>query len=175
MRNSVVVAILSIARARLGREAIVKVVTVFLVVATMGGCGIARRAEIAKQAEELKQRSAAAAQDCVTRFPAGNSATAVSRMQCLNDALLIVRPIMPYPDLLDSFIASRLVIAEHVQKGQITLAEANEQIASKRSAFVAEEQRRLLANRSVSAQETMAQNIGGPTTCTRTGNTVSCF
>jgi hypothetical protein len=82
-----------------------------------------------------------------------------------------MRPAVTYPDLMDLFIARRMAVAEQVERGQITIAQANESIATKQSEIVAEEQRRNLANRSVAAQESAA----GPVSCTRFGNTVSCY
>jgi hypothetical protein len=85
---------------------------------------------------------------------------------------------VPYPDLWDVYIASRIVIAERVQKGQISIAEGDEAFAQKRSDLAAEEQRRLLANRSVAAQENIASaslQAAGPRSCIQASNTVTCF
>jgi hypothetical protein len=59
----------------------------------------------------------------------------------------ILRPIMPYPDLLELQLATNMSVAEKVQNGQLTVAQANEAIAQKFSEVNAEEQRRLLASR----------------------------
>jgi hypothetical protein len=142
---------------------------------TLCGCGLARQRELQERNAALQEQSKAAMQECDAKFPKGVVATVVPRIQCLNDAMAIVRPTSRNPDLLESFMASRSAIAERIQKGQITMAQGNEEIANKWSQVVAEDQRRALANRSVSAQETAAQNIGGPTSCTRVGNTVNCF
>jgi hypothetical protein len=85
---------------------------------------------------------------------------------------------MPYPDLMDLNIAARMALAERIQNGQLTMAQGNEEMMRKPSEIVAEEQRRLLANRSVRAQENIADarlQAVGPHSCTRTGNTVPCF
>jgi hypothetical protein len=74
-----------------------------------------------------------------------------------NEAMAIRLPIVTYPDLLNSFIASRMVVAEQVQDGKLTIAQGNEILATKNSDMVAEEQRRNLANRSVNAQETASR------------------
>ena len=141
---------------------------------TVASCGIARQARI----QELQAQSLAASQRCDVSVPAGNAKTAVERAKCQTQAWAILRPIMPYPDLLDLMIASRLTIAEQIQNGKLTIAQGNEQIAAKRSELAAEEQRRNLANRSVAAQEGMAaasQSAAGPHSCTWFGNTVNCF
>jgi hypothetical protein len=56
----------------------------------------------------------------------------------------ILRPIMPYPDLLELQLATNMSVAEKVQNGQLTVAQANEAIAQKFSEVNAEEQRREL-------------------------------
>jgi hypothetical protein len=66
-------------------------------------------------------------------------------------------------------------IAEQVQNGQLTIAQANEMLANKNSAMFSEEQRRNLANRAVAAQESAAAAAGAPVSCTKIGNTVNCF
>ena len=141
---------------------------------TVASCGIARQARI----QELQAQELAAIQRCDVTVPAGNPKTAVERAKCQTEAWAILRPIMPYPDLLDLMIASRLTIAEQIQNGKLTIAQGNEQIAAKRSELAAEEQRRNLANRSVAAQEGMAVaslSAAGPHSCTWFGNTVNCF
>jgi hypothetical protein len=136
------------------------------------------RHELQARVDELKAKTQEAEQQCSITWPPGNPKTAVSRAKCQTDPLAIMRPVHPYPDLLDLFIASRMAIAERVQNGQMTIAQANEAIATKRSELVAEEQRRQLANRSVSAQENAAAAslvAAGPHSCTAIGNTVNCF
>jgi hypothetical protein len=145
-----------------------------ILVFALGGCGLARQREMQSE-RAAKAQSDAAAQECQSKFPQIISATVVAHAKCLNEAAAIARPAWSYPDLLDSFLATRMALAERVQKGQITIAQGTEELANKKSEIVAEEQRRNLANRSVTAQEVTAQNIGGPSTCVRNGNTVNCF
>jgi hypothetical protein len=149
-----------------------------LIVLLVAGCGLIRQRELQERSAQLRAQSTAAAQVCDERFPKGQVKTAVARTQCVNDALAILRPIMPHPDLLDLNLATRTALAEKVQKGQLTLAQANEEMMRKQSEMIAEEQRRVLANRSVRAQETVADaslQAAGPHSCTRIGNTVNCF
>jgi hypothetical protein len=136
----------------------------------VAGCGIIRQRQLQARIDELKAQSLAASQQCDMTFPAGNPKTAMARAKCQTDALLIMRPVAPFPDLMDLFAASRIEIAERVQNGQLTVAQANEQIASKQSELVAEEQRRFLANRSIAAQQNIAAaslQASGPHSCTR--------
>lgn len=108
------------------------------------------------EAATIKQRAAEAEQGCNVKFPPGTASTAVARARCLNDAQTITRPYWTQPDLIGSFMATRLAIAERFQKGQITAAQANEEVANKWSQITTETQRRSLANRSVAAQEDAA-------------------
>jgi hypothetical protein len=143
---------------------------------TLCGCGLARQQELKAQSAALKEQSQAAVQECEAKYPKGSPATAVVRAQCMNDAMAITRPLWgTSTDLVNGWMAHRVVVAEKLQKGQITVAQANEEMANSWTQVVDQEQRRNLANRSVTAQETAAQNIGGPTSCTRIGNTVNCY
>lgn len=150
----------------------------FLASLTLLGCGLARQQELEAKRAALQEQNAAAVQICDSKFPKGETKTAIVRAQCMNEAAEILRPTMPFPDLLDVFMTSRMAIAERVQKGQMTIAQANEEITARRSQLVAEEQRRMLANRSVAAQETSAQAsvlAAGPRSCTKFGNTINCY
>jgi hypothetical protein len=143
----------------------------------VGSCGLARQREMQERIAALNAQSQAASEACDRSFPAGNPKTAVARAKCQVEALTIRRPIATYPDRMDSFIATRMSVAEHVQNGQLTIAQANEVIANKRSELVSEEQRRSLAQRAVVAQESAAAAswaASGPVSCTKIGNTVNC-
>jgi len=61
-----------------------------------------------------------------------------------------------YPDLLNVYMTYRIVIAERVQSGQLTLAEGKSLIAQKWSEIIAEEQQRNLANQVVEDQREAA-------------------
>ena len=142
------------------------------------GCGLARQQEAQAKAAALQVQHKAALQGCDEKVPSGNPKTTVARAQCINAAIGILRPLVPYPDLLDLTQAHLLAAAERVEKGQLTIAQASELIAQKNSEIAAEEQRRNLANRAVAAQEGVAAaNLmaAGPRSCTRYGNTVNCF
>jgi hypothetical protein len=151
---------------------------VALIGLTVAGCGLVRQRELEERIAALIAQSTAAAQACDVTVPPGNPKTAVARARCQCDALEIRRPIVPYPDLMDTFIAARMSVAEQVQSGQITIARANEIVTNKRSEIVSEEQRRNLANRAVAAQESAADAAWAarnPVSCTKIGNTVNCF
>jgi hypothetical protein len=86
-----------------------------------------------------------------------------------------MRPTLSYPDIWDAYFATLQAVAERAQKGEVSMAQAEQLLAQKRSDAVAEEQRRLLANRSVIAQENAAAAADDPRACMRIGYTISCF
>jgi len=63
----------------------------------------------------------------------------------------------PYMDLVDVYEAARLVGAENLDKGKLTEAEYNLQLAELRSRFTAEAQRRSLAVANTQAAQAQAQ------------------
>jgi hypothetical protein len=144
----------------------------------LAGCGFDRAPELQSRTDQLNAQSAAASQACDVSVPAGNQKTAVMRAKCQVDAVAIRRPIVTYPDLLDSYLAARMAVAEQVQAGKLTVAKGSEVIAHKISELVAEEKRRNIANRSASTQETVAPEsivLASPHSCTRAADSAKCF
>ena len=127
-------------------------------------CGIAQRIHAQQQAkeqavlnEQLVEQSNIAIADCNSKFGAGNPKIQVARTQCLNDALAIrMTTFGPYQDLMQAWMADRMVVAERVQNGKMTIAEGNALIATKWSQAVAESERRRNATESVMAQQNAA-------------------
>jgi hypothetical protein len=143
----------------------------------LSGCGMARQKEAQDRLNEALAQVRSATDACNLSFPRQQQSTAVARSQCIGQATLPLRPFVPFPDLFDQEAANRNLLAERWQGGKITIAEFDAQGAQMHSQIVAEEQRRQLAGRSVSAQETAAAaavNASGPTVCTRSGNTTFC-
>jgi hypothetical protein len=117
----------------------------------LAGCGLMARKEREEQQASAKAQSDAAMADCEVQFPKGGKRY-IEKTQCQNGAMNIIRPFMPYPDLVDQDMASRMAVAE--------------------------EQRRMLNNRSVGAQESAAAaawRASSPVSCTKNGNTVNCY
>lgn len=81
----------------------------------------------------------------------------MARVRCLNAALAILQPFMKNADLIAQFMTYRVVIAEQVEAGKMTIAQGAASIAQKFSEIVAEDQARGLAGRAVAAQEQNAQ------------------
>jgi hypothetical protein len=151
----------------------------------IAGCGIARPREAAAQMSALRQQSAATMKECGEKFPPGNPKTSVARAQCVNAALAIAQPTLPYPDLLQVYMADHMAVAEDIQTGRATIAQGNSILARKWSELVGEEQRRQLATLTVAAQVQGAAaassaaaaswQAAGPRTCNYGANMVTCF
>ena len=132
-------------------------VPLLCVALTLAGCGIAQRIQAQEQAKQLSERSQAAAAVCNAKFPAGNAKIEVARIGCLNDALAILMPTFGSDqDLVQAHLAERMVVAEQMQNGTITIAQGNAIITEKWSQVVSESQRRQNARQSVNAQQSAA-------------------
>jgi hypothetical protein len=143
----------------------------------LASCGLYQRQQLQEAFATAKAQQEAAMAECIAKYPPGGKQY-IEKAQCQNNAMNILRPFMPYPDLLDQDMASRMAIAEKLQQGKFTLAEANLQQSQAHSQIVAEEQRRQLSGRAVSAQESAAAaawRASAPVSCTRVGNTTSCY
>jgi hypothetical protein len=142
--------------------------------AVLGGCGLIAAKERQEAIAKARAEQEAIFAECDTKYPKtrGNF---VNRAKCRQAGLELYRPLVPYPDLLQQDIAMRMVMAEKMDAGQITLAQAELEGAQLHSQIVAEEQRRSLASRSVNAQESAAAAAWKGTSCTRIGNTVNCY
>ncbi len=143
--------------------------------AAVGGCGLAARKERQEAFAAAQAQQQAGIADCEAKYPPATTKQFTERAQCINAAVAIIRPFVPFPDLLDQDMANRMLLAEKVQQGRMTVAEATQDMAQRRSQLTAEEQRRSLSNRAVSAQESAAAAAWKGTTCTAIGNTVNCY
>ena len=64
----------------------------------------------------------------------------------------LLRPMLPFPDLLDQENAMRKSLTEQVQNRNLSLLERNQQITKFHSKMLVEEQSRLLANPTTDAK-----------------------
>jgi hypothetical protein len=133
-------------------------ICLLLCLALVCGCESEREQGQRKTAVLLAQGLAMLG-ECNGKYATGVRSVAVIRAQCHNNALSVMHPIYPFPDLLDSYAADRLGLAEKYQSGQMSLVQANNGLNASRSQMVAEEQRRLTVNRSVRAEEA-AEAVG---------------
>jgi len=139
-----------------------------------------------EQAKQLASQSDLAIGDCNAKLPPDNPKTVVARTKCLNDAMAIRMPLFGTDqDLAQAFMADRMMVAEKVQNGKMTMAEGNAAIAEKWSQAVSESQRRRNATLFVAAQQAAAAAQGSaasaawaamarPVTCMHTGNMTTC-
>lgn len=154
-----------------------RILIVFLTIFLLTGCGAIARRERDEQQKLAVAQMQAGFEQCRARFPDG-SKQFVAKQQCDSAAAQAIRPFLTYPDLFDRDQSERAVIAERLQAGRMTLAEANQAAAESKSKIAEDEQRRNLANRSVGAQESAAAaawRASAPVSCTRTGNTTNCY
>jgi hypothetical protein len=150
----------------------------FLIFAfSLAGCALTaqqeRQAKISATTEEAKSDFAY----CSVGFSEADH-DAIARAKCLNAADEKLRTVVAYPDLINLRIAKRAELAERQSTGKITRAQAVLEFAQTNTQIETEFQRRATADRSVRAQETAAGAAVAatlPTTCTRIGNSVTCF
>ena len=139
----------------------------------LSGCGLMARKERQEQIAAARSARDQGFADCKAQYPEG-SKQYVAKETCDAAAAKVVRPFANYPDLFDRYWATRGLVAERLQAGKMTPAEAALELAQSDSVIAEDEQRRNLPNRSVSAQEAVAAAASGPTICNRIGNTTIC-
>jgi hypothetical protein len=130
---------------------------------------------------ELRRQVEAEKQDCENLYPrevAGPQHYS-QRVRCLNEVeARFMRPIDPFPDLVDRRLAARKALAAELDAGRLTEADADARLAAKISEITAEERRRVETTSSISAEATGAltrQRVALGTTCSEHGAAVSCF
>jgi hypothetical protein len=127
-------------------------------------CALAVDVQASELHQQLKDQSAAATQACDVNFPPGQRKTALARAKCQVTAIAILRPIERYPDLMDQFLATRILVGERIQSGKITIAEGNVAIAQKRSELISEYRIRLAQDKEAShATSQLPTQQPGPT------------
>ena len=107
------------------------------------GCGISRQVE-QSEADPAPANLNDALAACRNGHP-DQITQAVARAACVIKATEILRPLLPFPDLLDQENALRKSLAEQVQSGSISLLERNRQMTKFHAKLLAEEQGRLQA------------------------------
>jgi hypothetical protein len=158
-------------RVRMIRSAGLVAVVGFL----LSGCGADNPRLLQSRADVLNAQYVSASRACDDTHPAGNPKTALVRAKCQVEAAAIRRPLVRYPDLLDTYIAKRLSVAEQVQAGKITVAKGSDIIANEISKLVAEEKRRNRSNQSSSDDGTESIVYASPHSCTNIVNSGECF
>jgi hypothetical protein len=164
------------------------IIAIAIIAGLLASC-VSQRAQREKQLAALNARASEMAAAC----PHSPPAKSVDRARCLNEALALLRPTFPYPDLADVLMATRMDIAARADRKEITREQAELEMAKATSTAIGEEQRRSLAGRSVLAQEQSADAASasasaqqdtanafsraafGPIVCARRDNLGRCY
>jgi hypothetical protein len=119
----------------------------------------------------LKSGFEAAKADCQSRFPVSPRHNHAAYARCLHEYNASVMSRVGYPDLLVVISTKRIELAEKVDKGEISEAEADAQLAQTRAWAIGEETRRNNGAMQTQAQMAAAQaarvqaiNSASPTT-----------
>jgi hypothetical protein len=142
------------------------------------GCGAVRQA-VESESATVTISLGDALQSCTNLYP-DQIAMAVARADCIIKATTeLVRPSLPFPDLLDQENALRKSLAEQVQAGKVSLLERNIQLHKMHAGFVGQEQERLKANPGMEASKEAAAiqwRLSNPDSCGRLGgNGANCY
>src|SRR5260370_13973853 len=155
----------------------VRSLSLLSVCAMLAACGVARQA-VEEQADPAPANLNDALAECRNAFP-DQIAEAVGRAACIIKATELVRPSLPFPELLDQENALRKSLAEQVQSGKISLLERNSQIQKLHSKIVDQEQSRLQAAPAAVAEIPLVVTqwrLSNPETCTRLGgSSANCY
>jgi hypothetical protein len=107
---------------------------------------------------QIQSEMAAARQDCATRFPTSPKRNHVAQAKCFNAFVAAnLSRITQYGDLQLLMNARRLAVAEKVDQGLMTEADAESQLAETRSYALGEENRRNNAAAQTQAQMATAR------------------
>jgi hypothetical protein len=145
-------------------------VCVAILAACLAGCVSPE----AKRDAEARAQTVRALEAC----KAQTFKTHVERAKCINDGLGLSRTTLANPDLLDLISATRIALAATVDRRELTEEDATVQLARAQADANSEDQRRTNSNLSVAAQQQQADAASAarlPVTCSKLGNSVTCF
>lgn len=145
--------------------------------AALAGCSISRQIEQDEAAPTPLNLNEALA-ECRNGYP-DQITQAVARAACVIKATQQLRPLLPFPDLLDRENAFRKSLAEQVQNGSVLLLERNRQMTKFHAGIVAEEQARLKEKPAETGATSLAVTqwrLSNPDGCMSLGgNTANCY
>jgi hypothetical protein len=160
---------------RLGSKIMRSLVIAAVALAGLSACNSTRQTGPSPQQQRQAQVKAAVA-SCDARAKSKQITTLAAYSRCVGAADAIgAEDAGEYADLLYLKAAKRTAIYERVDRGEITLAQAEAEIAQVNSALMGELNRRSTANRAAIAQEMSALSASSPATCSRFGNSVTCY
>src|ERR1700739_4136629 len=117
-------------------------ISVALFGVTLAGCAFEQIAA-QQRAAVIKKKFEAAVSDCKTKFPTDDRKTIVASMQCMDQALAIEIPELgANTDLAENFMIYRMTVADRLQNGRITHAQAAKMLTDKWSQLNSEAQGR---------------------------------
>ena len=125
---------------RLRRHGALRTLMVSGLVVVLTGCGISRQIELG-ESDPVPANLNDGLAECRNFYP-DQITQAVVRAACIIKATEILRPMLPFPELLDQENALRKSLAEQVQSGGISLLERNRQMTKFHTKILAEEQGR---------------------------------
>lgn len=119
----------------------------------LSGCGTAQAPRQVNAYDEARYHLEWAYDACRRNHSGNTGATLEKRFQCMDSAENEhLRPVFPYPDLLNLRQAARHSLLAKVQRGELKPDEAALELAKTQSQIAAEVERRLSNERSVAAQ-----------------------
>src|SRR4051794_21837722 len=104
------------------RKAPLKIIIAVCLVLPLAGCGAIingyNQAERQKALDKANAQAASINAECAAKYPPQRG-SAVKFMTCYRPGLALLRPFSSSPDLFDQGQATRMVIAERIDAGQI--------------------------------------------------------
>jgi hypothetical protein len=156
------------------------VLTLLAAAASLAACSVIQDRQQERMAE-LRHQVETEKQDCDNLYPRDvpGPQKYSYRARCLNEVeTRLIRPLDPFPDLVDQRLAARKALAAELDAGRLSEAQANTRLAEKNAQIAAEERRRTARTSAISADATAAlaqQRTALGTTCTDLDTAVSCF
>src|SRR5262245_50939423 len=151
-----------------------KSVCLLIISAMLVSCGITQQARYQEAWAESEKLTAG----CVQKY---KTAEKLKFITCINSAEKRIASFSPWPDLWQLKWAQRAALAAKVDKHLITSEEAALEDARTMANLTSEYERRMLAHRSVNAQEDAAAalyrggSLGVGHNCTAAGGAVFCY
>jgi hypothetical protein len=159
------------------RGGAVRFMAMVVLVAVLAGCSISRQIEQDESAPTPLNLNEALA-ECRNGYP-DQITQAVARTACVIKTTEQLRPLLPFPDLLDRENAFRKSLAEQVQNGSISLLERNLHMTKFHASIVSEEEARLKEKPTEAGATSLAVKqwrLSNQDGCTSLGgNSANCY
>lgn len=144
-------------------------------VAALTACGISREVVEQDGAEPAPLNLNQALAECRNRYP-DQITQAVARAACVVKVTELLRPLLPFPELLDRENDLRKSLAERVQSGTTSLLQRNVEMTKFHASLLVEEQGRWKGKPAEAAPATTQWRLSNSDGCTTLGgNTANCY